>query len=100
MITTPSNLGVAIGLQQGDCSTPINYNTFFNCCSVPEDYCQDLYYTTDKLGLYAFGANNVSVREEWITPAIEHYPTDIGLMVDNFNTTNRRFAVSVPLSFI
>ena len=43
---------------------------------------------------YVFGTTNVTLQQSWITSADQHYPTDLGLALDNpINTTNPRFLV-------
>ena len=45
--------------------------------------------------LSVYGTRNVSVRQEWMSSAEEHYPMDVGLYIDTINHSNPYFKVCV-----
>ena len=75
------------------------FNASYNCCSINANWPVDRY--TNFFGkLYAFNnIEDISVQQEWITPASEHFHTDLSLTVRNYDKSTGNFQVIMNKEF-
>jgi len=71
---------MAIAIYQIYCNEQYTFNSGCNCCSTRNHV---LTRNNRRLVLfYAYNSNISSVEQEWLSDAVDHYHTDLGLYVD------------------
>ena len=87
-----------MGVESSFCGSQFYSDSTDQCCKneSPVEIEEELHseYTVMPNYFYAFGTDQVTIQQKWITSADDHYPTDLGLVPDNdFNSTHPYFRV-------